>query len=429
MNERRGQHGKRSGASEPPPGQGVAPAPEPQGVSQAQEPVSQTTGQEARARRGEPAERRSERELLSRYEVCAPPPCPAREELRIPKKLNLVFETGGVLGIAEVGALAALSEALVNDERYKDTYISYIAGTSAGAIIAALLGARYTHTEITDLFNIDIAKLTRAAGLSLIPVVGAYAGMIWGLLTRLELFRSEYFLQLLRDALRAKGVRTFGDMIMPGCEAERDPARRYRVHVIASDITRGRMLVLPDDVNTDLYGVEPDDLDVAQAVLMSSSIPFWSRPVRLTGANGVESYIVDGALTSGFPIHLFDVGAPETEDTLTLGIRVSSERYNEAKPPSIYHMTKAIIATAFSARDVSEISKRIDKLKWARAIQINTGTISTLERLSPLKREMLYNSGYLTMKRAIDANILERATPVQAAAGRAERNVSGLRQP
>ena len=36
-------------------------------------------------------------------------------------------------------------------------------------------------------------------------------------------------------------------------------------------------------------------------------------------------------------------------------------------------------------------------------------------------RESLYNAGYLTMKRAIDGNILELATPVQAAAGRAER--------
>lgn len=331
--------------------------------------------------------------------------------------------------MAEVGAIAALSEALVKEEKYKDTYISYLAGTSAGAIIAALLGAGYTHTEIADLVNIDIAKLTKASGISRIPVVGTYAAIAWGLITRLGLFRSEYFLELLRDALRAKGVRTFGDMVMPGCEAERDPSRRYRVHVIASDITRGRMLVLPDDVNTDLYGVEPDDLDVAQAVLMSSSMPIWSRPVRLTGANGVESYIVDGALTSGFPIHLFDVGAPETEDTLTLGIRVSSERYHEAKPPSLYYMTKAIIATAFSARDVSEIAKRVDKLKWARAIQINTGTVSPYERLSPLRREMLYNAGYLTMKRAIDANILERATPVHAAAGRAERNVSGVTQP
>ncbi|WP_437759778.1 patatin-like phospholipase family protein [Sorangium sp. So ce1389] len=420
MNERRGQHGKRSDAADQPTRQRLAPAPE---------ASSRRIGPESRTPPGEPAERRSERALLSPFEVCAPSPCPPPEQKWIPRRLNLVFEAAGVLGIAEVGAVAALSEALVSEEKYKDTYISYLAGTSAGAIIAALLGAGYTHTEIADLVNIDIAKLTKASGISRIPVVGAYAGMAWGLLTRLGWFRSEYFLQLLRDALRAKGIRTFGDMVMPGCEAERDPARRYRVHVIASDITRGRMLVLPDDVNADLYGVEPDDLDVAQAVLMSSSMPLWAPPVRVTGANGVESYIVDGALTSGFPIHLFDVGAPETADTLTLGIRVKSERYHAAKFPSLYHMAKAVMATASSARDVSEISKRIDKLKWARAIQINTGTASSFERLSPLRREVLYNAGYLTMKRAIDANILERATPVHAAAGRAEQDASGLTQP
>jgi NTE family protein len=420
MNERRGQHGNRSDAADRPAGQGVNPAPE---------AISERNGPEARAPRGEPAERRSERALLSPFEACAPQPCPTLEEKRIPKRLNLVFEAAGALGIAEAGALAALSEALVSEAKYKDTYISYLAGTSAGAIIAALMGAGYTHTEIADLLNVNITKLTRPAWLGRIPVAGTHALMAWGFLTGRGWFRSDDFRQLLRDALRARGVRTFGDLVMPGCEGERDPARRYRVHVIASDITRARMVVLPDDVNTDLYGVEPDDLDVAEAVLMSSSMPFWSPPVQRTGANGVKCYIVDGALTSGFPIHLFDVGSPETEDTLTLGIRVKSERYNEVKFPSAYHLLKAMFLTAFTARDVSETAKRVDKLKWARAIQINTGTASMSDRLSPLEREMLYNAGYITMKRAIDANILERATPVQTAAERAGRSVSSRRQP
>ncbi|WP_438020390.1 patatin-like phospholipase family protein [Sorangium sp. So ce315] len=420
MDERRGQHERRGRAEDPPAGQGIDPA---------QEPGSERPVPEARASRSALVERRSERALLSLSEVCAPPPCPVREEMRIPKKLNLVFEAAGVLGIAEVGALAALSEALVEKEKYKDTYISYLAGTSAGAVVAALMGARYTYTEIAELLNVDIAKLTRPSWLGRIPVAGPRALMAWGFLTGRGWFRSDYFLHLLRAALRARGIRTFGDLVMPGCEREKDPARRYRVHVIASDITRGRMLVLPDDVNTELYGVEPDDLDVAEAVLMSSSMPFWSPPIRRTGANGVESTIVDGALTSGFPIHLFDGVGPETEDTLTLGIRVKSERYNKVKFPSAYHLLKAMFLTAFTARDVSETQKRVDKLKWARTVQINTGTTSISERLSPLEREILYNAGYITMKRAIDGNILERATPIQTAAEAARRSVSGPRQP
>ncbi|WP_437291092.1 patatin-like phospholipase family protein [Sorangium sp. So ce406] len=420
MDERRGQHASRGSAEDPPAGQRVAPA---------QEPGSERPVPEAHASRSAPAERRSERALLSTSEACAPPPCPTREEMRIPKRLNLVFEASGALGVAEVGALAALSEALVLEEKYKDTYISYLAGTSAGAIIAALLGARYTHNEIADLLNVDVAKFTRPSWLARVPVVGSRALMALGFLTGRGWFRSDYFLHLLRDALHARKIRTFGDLVMPGCERERDPARRYRVHVIASDVTRGRMLVLPDDVNTELYGVEPDDLDVAEAVLMSSSMPFWSSPVRRTGANGVECTIVDGALTSGFPIHLFDVGAPETEDTLTLGIRVRSERYNPVKFPAPYHLLKAMFLTAFTARDVSETAKRVDRLKWARTIQINTGTVPISARLSPLQREVLYDAGYLTMKRAIDGNILERATPVQTAAERARRSVAGLRQP
>ncbi|AUX44676.1 uncharacterized protein SOCE26_061430 [Sorangium cellulosum] len=380
---------------------------------------------------GSGAERRGERSLLSPCEVCAPPPRPAREERRAPERLNLVFEAGGLLGHAEVGAVAALAQALLYNERYKDTYISYLAGTSAGAIIAVLLGAGYNHSEIADIFR-DVmgAELAEYAKLSTFRRVRWYADTARGIFTRLGMSAGKHFSARLRDALRAKRVRTFGDLLMPGCEREEDPSRKYRVHVIASDITRGRMLVLPDDINTELYGVEPDDLDVAQAVMMSSSYPPVLSPVRLRGANGVESYIADGALTSAFPIHLFDAGAPQGPERLTLGIRVSAERYNEVKFPSFYHWLKAAFVTAFSARDVSETLKRVDKLKWARAIQINTGDASMFALwMSPLKVEELYNAGYSAMRRAIDTNVLERATAVQEAAEGVERDVAGLRAP
>ena len=40
-----------------------------------------------------------------------------------------------------------------------------------------------------------------------------------------------------------------------------------KVRVVASDISRGRMLVLPEDVRD--YGIAPEDLEVALAVRMS----------------------------------------------------------------------------------------------------------------------------------------------------------------
>ena len=60
---------------------------------------------------------------------------------------NLVFEGGGVKGIAYGGALDALNamNALQGIER--------VAGTSAGAITATLLALGYTSSEVSDIIS------------------------------------------------------------------------------------------------------------------------------------------------------------------------------------------------------------------------------------------------------------------------------------
>ena len=56
------------------------------------------------------------------------------------KKCNAVFEGGGVRGIGHVGAVCRMEQA---GWQFEDT-----AGSSAGAIIAALLAAGYTGEEL-----------------------------------------------------------------------------------------------------------------------------------------------------------------------------------------------------------------------------------------------------------------------------------------
>lgn len=386
---------------------------------------------------------RTERELLSfdDKEACGKDePCPEQGDLIVPKKLNLVLEGGGLRGIALVGAIRALADALIDCEKYEHTRIHYLAGTSAGSMAAALLGAGYTPSEITDIMNgPEIARFAEPSWLSEAPFVGKYLDLamnvpkgIWNVLTKLGFIKGDYLLGYLRELLHAKGIRSFGDLVMPGCEGRKDPERRYRLHLVASDITRGRMLILPDDINPMLYGVEPDDLDVALAVRMSMSFPFVFRPVRLRGDNGVDSYIVDGGVLSNFPIDLFDRGpAPEeTEQTLTLGIKLTQDRYNSVKFP--FFAARALIAlgsTAIGAHDVSNIVKAVDRLKWARVLEINTEAVPifklgpNLLAVTPTEREILYNAGYRVTRRAIDANFLERAVAVHKAAADAVRQV------
>jgi NTE family protein len=392
-------------------------------------------GQRAAAR--EPERLRSERDLLSPAEPCAREE-PWREqssEARAPRSLNLVLEGGGLRGIALIGATAALAEALTS--KYKNTYISRLAGTSAGSLVAVLLGAGYTSSEVADIIGSpEFGRLADFSGFARVPIVGRPLDMAWGAARHLGMLRGDALLSFMRKKLQAKGVRTFGDLIMPGCERERDPARRYRVHLIASDITHGRMLVLPDDVSFERYGVEPDDLDVALAARMSSSFPFIFRPVQLTGHNGVTSYIVDGGLLSNFPVHLFDTGTPAAEDALTIGIRILRVRYHSIGRPFVAaRAVLGLASTALEAHDLGATSKLVDRLKWARVIEVNTEAVPIFKistnplGLTPVEKELLYNAGYRVTKRVLDAGFLERGSKVHAAAARAEREARGTSLP
>ena len=61
---------------------------------------------------------------------------------------------------------------------------------------------------------------------------------------------------------QAKGIRTFADL-PPG-----------KLLITASDISDGTILVLPDDIRR--FGIDPNTFEVAKAVRMSCSIPYFS---------------------------------------------------------------------------------------------------------------------------------------------------------
>src|SRR5205814_7746855 len=103
----------------------------------------------------------------------------------------------------------------------------------------------------------------------------------------------------MQEMLRAKNKVTFRDMIVPGQENNADPILHYRLTVIASDITTGQILRLPQDAH--FYGIEPDDFEIARAVRMSSSVPFFFMPVQVRHRSGSLCRIVDGALLSNRP--------------------------------------------------------------------------------------------------------------------------------
>ena len=102
------------------------------------------------------------------------------------------------------------------------------------------------------------------------------------------MYKGDAFIHRMREWLVAKGVKTFGDLLLPG---ETEMRYRCKVHVVASDISRGNLVILPDDAP--VYGLEPERLEVALAVRMSMSIPYFFTPVKVTNNLGQRCYIVD----------------------------------------------------------------------------------------------------------------------------------------
>jgi NTE family protein len=181
--------------------------------------------------------------------------------------LDLVCEGGGVRGNALVGALSVLEK-----EGYE---VQNAAGTSAGAIVATGLAAGYTAKEQHGILsNLDFSQFTDRGWEDHVPLIGAPLS----LLKDQGIYEGDAFLAWMTDILAAKGVRTFRDLVHTNPEYANDPRYRYKVRVIASDITGRSLLALPQDAVK--LGIEPDDLNVALAVRMSMSIPIFFEPVR-----------------------------------------------------------------------------------------------------------------------------------------------------
>ncbi|ULL10774.1 MULTISPECIES: patatin-like phospholipase family protein [Mycobacterium ulcerans group] len=220
-------------------------------------------------------------------------------------RVDLVCEGGGVRGIGLVGAVDALAEAGYEFPR--------VAGSSAGAIVAAMVAALQTAGEplsrLAEIMRtLDYRKFLDRNLIGHIPLIGG--GL--SLLVSDGVYRGAYLEQLLAGLLADLGVHTFGDLRT----GEQPEQFAWSLVVTASDLSRRRLVRIPWDL--DSYGLDPEEFSVARAVHASSAIPFVFEPVRVRGATWV-----DGGLLSNFPVALFDRADGEPRWP-TFGIRLSA---------------------------------------------------------------------------------------------------------
>jgi NTE family protein len=258
-------------------------------------------------------------------------------------KARLVCQGGGIYGIGLVGAASVL------ETRYD--WLA-LAGTSAGAIVAALLAAGYTTGELHEILNrLDFSRFKDAPKLN-IDIAKDHAihipegDPLFRLYRHLGINPGTVFVDWLTPLLADKGVDTFKDLERKDIVRKpSDPFSTYKLYMIATDISRARLLVLPDDIKDyqqeDGTPYTPDTLKVAEAVRMSISIPFFFEPVMLK-LNGSKDkcIIMDGGVTSNFPIALFDNPSDLNPSAPTFGLR-----FEAAKQTQTLEYNKQLILT------------------------------------------------------------------------------------
>jgi NTE family protein len=304
-------------------------------------------------------------------------------------RADLVFEGGGVKGIALAGAYRELA-----DRGYAP---QCVAGTSAGAITAAFVAVGYSGAELEDIVLRQM-HFPDFEDRTFLDHFGR-AGQALEFLLRRGMHSGDYFLKWMRTHLRAQGKTKFGDLRTADGS---DGNRAYRLQVIASDLTTRSMLVLPRDAGQ--LGIDdPDELEIAEAVRMSMSIPIFFEPVVFRNQrSGQDHVIVDGGLLSNYPIWLFDTPGDTPPQFPTFGMMlVAPGQQAPVLPPpppgtllpdlgSDVEFLKVIVETMAEAHD----RFYVEQANYARTIPIPTlGVKTTRFDISPQLSRDLFESG------------------------------------
>lgn len=190
---------------------------------------------------------------------------------------NLVFEGGGVKGIAYTGALEVLDREgiLQNIER--------VAGTSAGAMMAVLVGLRYSSKEMQEvLWDLNFKGFIDSS---------------WGVLRNSHrLFKEygwckgDYFRSVMAELIERKtgnGEITFGELAR---------MQQFRdIYLVGADLTTGLSKLF--------CAQQTPEVKVADAARISMSIPLIFAAIR---DKDKKRLYVDGGLLENYAIKTFD---------------------------------------------------------------------------------------------------------------------------
>ena len=301
---------------------------------------------------------------------------------------DLVLEGGGVKGIGLVGAYSALTKTGYTFHR--------IAGTSAGAIVGALIAAGIEPEQLKAVMRtVDYGRFEDEGFIDHLGLVGKGLSVLF----EKGIYEGHYLIEWLDGLLTVLGGRTFGDLRIDDPNSSLPPEKAYKLVVMTSDVTRGELVRLPWDYPD--YGLKADDQLVADAVRASMSIPFFYEPLRFTGRDDtgkqVHSYMVDGGMLSNFPIEVFDRADGKPPRWPTFGIKLSAKPASRVlqrfEVKGTFGLARAMVGTMTNFHDQMHID---DPSVLARTMFVDTGQVKATDfDIDESTQDMLFSNGQL----------------------------------
>jgi NTE family protein len=276
---------------------------------------------------------------------------------------NLVFEGGGVKGIAYAGALQVLTDCGIMPQ------IKQVAGTSAGAITATLVALGYQAPEIKSIImSLDFKQFEDGWELLRLP-------------TEYGLYRGNTFLTWIQKMIANK-TNNQPDITF---------AKLYALTGIG-------LFVFATDLN--IYDIkqfshlDTPDVPVAEAVRASMSIPLFFKAWQFSNNLPDNHVYVDGGVVLNYPLTVFDT--PQQPDNLqTLGFYLYDRNGNK-KPNTLGYdqpidYCKYLFETLIDSQDIDfENNESMEK----RTVKIDDfGIAATDFDLTQQQKEQLYKSG------------------------------------
>ncbi len=313
---------------------------------------------------------------------------------------NLIFEGGGVKGIAYLGAMEVLEEKGILQN------ITRVGGTSVGAINATMVALGYTNAEQRDvLWKLNFKNFMDSSW-GFFPNVGR-------VITRYGWNKGLFFQEWISNLIARKvdnPEATFKDL---------KAKNKLDLYVYGTNLSTHY---------GEVFSIErTPDMSVAEAVRISMSIPLFFAAVR----NPRKDVYVDGGCLNNYAVKLFDRekyilpenkakmalpqryyvtqneaflkthpnSSPYTFNKETLGFRLDSKeemaafRYNEPQSQKIDHFVEYVMALVQTMLECQN-NIHLHSDDWQRTIYIDTLGISTTDfGISDEKKKALEVSG------------------------------------